>query len=69
MTGPLDKRDHYIQVFMGTTYQLPRFDTVGELKSWLERIAEDLPDPELEISEVTLHNNELEYVLKGGIVQ
>lgn len=66
----LKKEDHYIQVFMGTTYDIGRPETIGQLKSLLEQIASDLPaDQTLKIAEVHLHDGKLDYILVDGIYQ
>ncbi len=67
---PLKKEDHYVQTFMGTTYDLGRPQTIGQLKSVLERIAADLPlDTDLKISEINLRGDQIAYSLVDGIVQ
>lgn len=72
----LEKKDHHVEIFMGTTYTIgtqemgdpPR--NIGELRNLLEQIAADLPDDEnLEISEVSAHNDKLDYTLTKGIIQ
>ena len=66
----LDKEDHMVETFMGTTYKLGRPETIGQLRSLLERIAADLPhDSNLAISEVYLREDKMTYTLKEGIVQ
>lgn len=68
----LDKKDNYIEVFMGTTYKinLNEIKTLGDFKSVLEQIVKDLPkDDELEIGEIDLRDGEIRYILKEGIFQ
>jgi len=66
----MKKEDHYIQTFMGTTYEIGRPETVGGLKKILEAILADLPkDDSLAISEVTLRDDKLYYILVEGIPQ
>lgn len=72
----LEKEDHNIKTFMGTTYTIGTHEmefppkNIGELRSLLKRIAADFPDDgELEISEVNAHNGKLDYTLVKGIVQ
>ena len=66
----LKKEDHYIQIFMGTTYEIGRPETIDQLKSALEWIASDLPkDQDLKIAEVNLHKGKLGYTLVDGIIQ
>lgn len=65
----MKKKDDYVEVFMGTTY-VTRSRTIGQFKSLLEEIIEDLPaDDDLEIAEVDLRDGKLSYVLKEGIQQ
>ena len=65
------KKEHcYIKTFMGTTYDIGKPETIGEFKSALEQIIKDLPeDDKLEISEVFLKDNKIDYVLVDGIIQ
>jgi hypothetical protein len=64
------KKDHYIDTFMGTTYNIGNPQTVGELRSILEKIVSDLPtDKSLKISEVDLRDGNLDYTLVDGITQ
>jgi len=72
----LEKQDHHVEIFMGTTYKIGTHEmesppkNIGELKNLLEQIAADLPhDENLEISEVSAHNDKLDYTLVKGIVQ
>lgn len=66
----LDKEDHVVETFMGSTYKLGRPETIGQLRSLLERIAADLPDDsDLVISEVYVGENKIAYTLRDGIVQ
>ncbi len=72
----LEKEDHNVETFMGTTYKIGTQEmecppkNIGELRNLLEQIAADLPDDEsLEISEVSAHNDKLDYTLVKGIVQ
>ena len=62
------KKDTLIEVFTGTTYELPKLETIGELRSWLEWIVKDLPEgDERRIVEVSLRHDELDYTLEEGI--
>ncbi len=66
----MEKKDHYIEVFMGTTYIIGKPNTIGQLKNVLEQIIKDLPkDEELEVSEVILKKDRIEYFLVNGINQ
>ncbi|MBT4446310.1 hypothetical protein HOA92_06530 [archaeon] len=66
----IKKEDVYINLFMGTSYQLQDPQTVGELRSQLEQIIQDLPhDNKAKISEVYLKDNKLVYTLKDGIIE
>ena len=66
----MEKKDHYISVFMGTDYEIANCETVGELRSKLEEIIKDLPDDqELKIFEVHAHDGCFGYTLKDGINQ
>ena len=66
------KEDHHIRLYIGTGYSLRSIRTVGELRSRLERIIEDLPsDESLKISDViarTYYGTPMfEYVLEDGV--
>ncbi len=65
----VEKRDSYVQIFMGTTYKIGNPRTVRDLRSVLEEIVKDLPDDDLELEFVNLHEGELDYCLKEGIPQ
>lgn len=72
----LEKEHHNVEIFMGTTYKIGTHEmefppkNIGELRNLLEQIAADLPDDgELEISEISAHNDKLDYTLVKGIVQ
>lgn len=66
----VEKQDHYVETFMGTTYEVGNPRTIGELKSVLEGILSDLPnDSALEILQVDLRDGKIDYTLKEGIVQ
>ena len=61
--------DFYIEVFMGTTYEIGQPKTVNQLKSVLEEIIKDLPEGDHKIGEVHVHNGKLTYTLVEGITQ
>ena len=66
----LKKEDHYVQVYMGASYDIGKPETVGQLKSVLEQIVADLPSDEtLKISEIDLRDGKLDYTLVDGITQ
>jgi hypothetical protein len=70
MTGNNIGEDHYVQTFMGTTYDFGRPRTIRELKNLLEEIVSDLPaDQTLKISEIDLRDGKLGYTLVDGVVQ
>ena len=73
MGGNLNKKDHYIQIFMGTDYEIPHIleiKNVKGFKNFLEKIVENLPkDGQLKISEITAHNGEIGYTLEEAIPQ
>jgi hypothetical protein len=55
---------------MGSQYRLKAITTVGALRQGLQEIIEDLPiDDSLEIIEFEVHNGEIMYSLREGIVQ
>ena len=68
----LKKEEYFAKVFMGCSYELPdNVKTVGDFKSWLEKIIEDLPeDNNLEISDLEVQSRqgkkEIYYLLKKG---
>ncbi len=62
------KEDHYLEVFIGTTYDIGVPKTVGELRTKLEEIAADLPkDDSLKIADVDLGDRTLNYTLTDVI--
>lgn len=64
------KKDIYCRYFVGSNYHFENIQTIGNLKSALEEIIEDLPkDSGLEISDFYMKDHELYYVLKEGIVE
>ena len=64
------KEDVYCRYFVGSNYHFENIRTIGNLKSALEEIIEDLPkDSGLEISDFYMKDHELYYVLKEGIVE
>jgi len=65
-----ENRDHYIETFMGTTYEIGRPETIGQLRRRLKDIASDLPeDPNLKVAEVHVHEGKITYTLVDGIAQ
>ena len=66
----VEKEDHYVQTFMGSTYDIGTPETIGKLKKVLEEIIKDLPlDNSLGISEIHLSERGIDYTLKKGIIQ
>ncbi|MDO8510539.1 MAG: hypothetical protein Q7S55_00075 [Nanoarchaeota archaeon] len=58
------KKDHYVRYFTGATYEIDRFNTLGELRAWLEAVAKDLPeDDNLKIDNLELDKGKLTYIL------
>ncbi len=66
----LKKKDSYLDVFMGTTYDLRGVETVEDLRSLLEQVVADLPeDGSLELAEFVLDKGKMYYILDEGIVE
>ena len=62
------KGDHiYVEVFMGSDYDLSEAGTVGGLRGMLEEIIDELPkDEELELD---MDRSQLAFTLKKGITR
>lgn len=66
----LEKNDHHVDVFMGTTYELCDIRTIGDLRRALQSILDDLPeDDALVVSEVWLERTKFRYFLQEGVFQ
>ncbi len=65
------KKDYYLREFTGSEYYLRDIKTIGDLKTVLARIIEDLPDDDsLRIAEIDAFRRPyptLEYILKDPI--
>ena len=63
--------DTHVELYMGTTWDLGKLQTVGELKGALEKTLSDLPeDSTLAISEIHLYDHtKFSYLLQDGIAQ
>lgn len=70
--GSITVEDNYIKIFGSSTYNLGvnSIGTIGDLKSRLQLIIDDLPtDSLLEVSQVYLGDGKISYILKEGIMQ
>jgi len=55
----LGAEDQYVKVFVGTVYTPPEYATrtIGGLRRWLRKVADNLPDgDDQELDDFNLHN-------------
>ncbi|HIJ11644.1 TPA: hypothetical protein HA278_06310 [Candidatus Woesearchaeota archaeon] len=63
----MEKEEHYLRIYMGTTYDFNDVRSVRDLRRALEYIINDLPhDDSLELI-LNVGRSKLEYILKDGI--